>query len=101
MILPAIRSDYRAIETYRYEPGRQLDCPVTVLTGDSDPRVSIDEAAAWKEHTTGPTDLQVLPGGHFFLVEQSERVVELLAEKLDRQGVDAHPWAAGHRHQGA
>ncbi|MEV0415077.1 alpha/beta fold hydrolase [Streptomyces sp. NPDC050448] len=88
MIMPAIRSDYRAVETYRYEPGRKLDCPVTVLTGDSDPRVSIDEAAAWEEHTTGPMDLTVFPGGHFFLAEQNERVVELLSERLDRQGID-------------
>ncbi|MEU9250397.1 alpha/beta fold hydrolase [Streptomyces sp. NPDC048270] len=83
MIMPAIRSDYRAVETYRYEPGRRLDCPVTVITGDSDPRVSVDEAAAWEDHTTGPTDLHVLPGGHFYLVEQSTRVAALLAERLD------------------
>nr|AXL06071.1 thioesterase [uncultured bacterium] len=82
MILPAVRSDYRAIETYRHDPDRKLDCPVTVLTGDSDPRVSIDEARAWDEHTTGPTDLQVLPGGHFFLVDQSEQVIALLGQKL-------------------
>ncbi|MEU9268780.1 alpha/beta fold hydrolase [Streptomyces sp. NPDC048251] len=87
MIMPAVRSDYRAVETYRYDPGRMLDCPVTVLTGDSDPRVSIDEAAAWEVHTTGPTELQLLPGGHFFLVDQSERVIGLVAEKLGGQGV--------------
>jgi surfactin synthase thioesterase subunit len=82
MILPAIRSDYRAVETYRHEPGRRLDCPVTVLTGESDPRVSVDEARAWDEHTTGPTDLHVLPGGHFFLVDRSNQVLEILRQKL-------------------
>ncbi|MBT2541521.1 thioesterase [Streptomyces sp. ISL-44] len=90
MIMPAIRSDYRAVETYRYERGRKLDCPVTVLTGDNDPRVSIDEAAAWEEHTTRPTELHVLPGGHFYLVDQNERVVGLLAESLARKSVDAY-----------
>lgn len=90
LIMPAIRSDYRAVETYRYRPGPMLDCPVTVLTGDSDPRVSIDEATAWQEHTTGQTELHVLPGGHFFLVDQSERVIGLLTEKLDRLDVDTH-----------
>lgn len=82
MIMPAIRSDYQAVITHRFEPGRSLDCPVTVLTGDSDPRVSIDEAAAWEAHTTGPTELQVFPGGHFFLADQSTRVRELLADRL-------------------
>nr|WSW62334.1 alpha/beta fold hydrolase [Streptomyces sp. NBC_00998] len=85
MIMPAIRSDYRAVETYRYEPGRMLDCPVTVLTGDNDPRVSIDEAASWDAHTTGPMELRVFPGGHFFLADQSRDVIELLTERLVRQ----------------
>ena len=82
MIMPAIRSDYRAIETYRHDPDRKLDCPVTVLTGDSDPRVSIDEARAWDEHTTGPTDLHVLPGGHFFLIDNKAQVIDILLQKL-------------------
>ncbi|MEV5878565.1 alpha/beta fold hydrolase [Streptomyces sp. NPDC052101] len=85
VIMPAIRGDYRAVENYRAAPGRRLQCPVTVLTGDSDPRVSIDEAAAWEEHTTGLTELQVFPGGHFFLVDQSARVSGLLADRLARR----------------
>nr|AXL06038.1 thioesterase [uncultured bacterium] len=82
MILPAVRGDYRAVETYRHDPDRRLDCPLTVLTGDSDPRVSMDEARAWEEHTTGPTDLQVYPGGHFFLVDQADHLIALLKRKL-------------------
>lgn len=89
MIMPAIRSDYRAVETYRPVPGRRLDCPVTVLTGDADPRVLVEEAEAWKDHTTGPTELHVLPGGHFFLVDQSARVLALLTEKLTPGGAHA------------
>ncbi|MDL5205432.1 alpha/beta fold hydrolase [Streptomyces sp. ALI-76-A] len=82
MIMPPLRSDYRAVMAHRFTPGRRPDCPVTVLTGDSDPRVTVDEAAAWEEHTTGPTELQVFPGGHFFLAEQSTRVAELIADRL-------------------
>lgn len=87
MVMPAIRSDYHAVENYRHESGRRLACPVTVLTGDSDPRVSIEEATAWEEHTTGLTELQVFPGGHFFLVDQSTRVTGLLADRLARRDV--------------
>ncbi|MDM4723035.1 alpha/beta fold hydrolase [Micromonospora sp. WMMA1363] len=82
MILPAVRSDYQAIETYRHDPDRSVDCPVTVLTGDRDRRVSLDEARAWAEHTTGPMDLKVLPGGHFFLVDRSEDVIAILRKEL-------------------
>ncbi|GAA3128600.1 alpha/beta fold hydrolase [Streptomyces rameus] len=82
MILPAIRSDYTAIERYRHEPGRRLDCPVTVLTGDSDPRVSLDEAEAWAEHTTGACETEVFRGGHFFLVDRIAEVIGLVARRL-------------------
>ncbi len=82
MILPAIRSDYQAVETYRHDPRRKVDCPITVFTGDSDPRVSIDEARAWGEHTTGPTELHILPGGHFFLNDHAGDMIAILTQKL-------------------
>lgn len=82
MIMPAMRSDYRAVETYRHDPGRVLTCPVTVLIGDRDPLVTVDEARAWERHTTGPTDLCVLPGGHFYLVEQSAQFIDHIRRPL-------------------
>lgn len=67
MVLPAIRSDYTAAETYEYRPGSRLHCPVFALVGDDDPRVTIEEADAWREHTDAGFELAVHPGGHFYL----------------------------------
>ncbi|MEU6737551.1 alpha/beta fold hydrolase [Streptomyces physcomitrii] len=80
MVLPAIRSDYRAVETYRAEPGAAVDCPITVLTGDADPRTSLEEARAWSEHTTAGSEVRVFPGGHFFLSERPADVLGVLNE---------------------
>lgn len=66
MIMPSTRADYQAIETYRYQPGPPLTCPVVAVTGLSDPRVSVDEAGRWAEHTSGAFELRTAPGGHFF-----------------------------------
>jgi surfactin synthase thioesterase subunit len=82
MILPAIRADYRAVESYRWRPSPKLTCPITVLVGDNDPRTTLDEARAWCEHTDGDFDLQVYPGGHFYLNRESARVTALIAERL-------------------
>jgi len=82
MILPAIRSDYQAVETYRYRPRPKLLCPVVALTGDSDPRVDLDEARAWADHTSNSFDLRVFPGGHFYLSAQQTAVVELVQQRL-------------------
>ncbi|MFF6808264.1 alpha/beta fold hydrolase [Streptomyces sp. NPDC012616] len=80
MVLPAIRSDYRAVETYRCEPGAAVRCPVTVLTGDADPRTSLEEARAWGEHTGAAPDVRVFSGGHFFLSERPAEVLAVLNE---------------------
>ncbi|WP_394427920.1 thioesterase II family protein [Streptomyces sp. SGAir0957] len=80
MVLPAIRSDYRAVETYRCDPGAAVSCPVTVLTGDADPRTTLAEAQAWSEHTTGGSDVRVFTGGHFFLSERPAEVLAVLDE---------------------
>lgn len=69
MVLPAIRGDYTAAETYTYRPGPLLNCPVVALTGESDPKVSVEDADGWREHTNGEFELAVFPGGHFYLNE--------------------------------
>jgi surfactin synthase thioesterase subunit len=76
--LPALRADYRAVETYSCSPDVTVSCPVTVLTGDADPKTSVAEARAWERHTTGGFDLHVFPGGHFFLTDAMTEVAGLL-----------------------
>ncbi|WP_027344558.1 thioesterase II family protein [Hamadaea tsunoensis] len=82
MILPAIRGDYKAVETYAHTPGRELTCPVHVLIGQADEMSTVDEAEAWRRHTTGPCTVEVFPGGHFFLVEQAPAVLASLRARL-------------------
>ncbi|MFF4503030.1 thioesterase II family protein [Streptomyces sp. NPDC001401] len=82
LLLPPLRSDYQAVETYRYEPGPALRCPVVVLTGDQDPQVTCDEAQAWREHTTGAFELRSFPGGHFYLDTHATAVTGVVATHL-------------------
>ncbi|WP_328301300.1 alpha/beta fold hydrolase [Streptomyces sp. NBC_00435] len=82
MILPAVRGDYRAVESYRYEPGPPLSCPVVSFIGDADPMVSIAEADAWRDHTGAGFDLHTFPGGHFYLAAQQDAVLEALSGTL-------------------
>jgi surfactin synthase thioesterase subunit len=84
MILPAVRNDYHAAETYRYTGVPPLTCPITVLTGDDDTRVTPEEAQAWQAHTTAAFDLLRFPGGHFYLVDHQARVLEIITDRLSR-----------------
>jgi pyochelin biosynthesis protein PchC len=82
MVLPVIRSDYRAIETYRYRPGPPLTCPVTALVGREDPRAPLDEVNPWEDHTTGRFELRTFPGGHFYLEEHHRQVAGVVLRQL-------------------
>ncbi|MFB7030275.1 MULTISPECIES: thioesterase II family protein [unclassified Streptomyces] len=83
MVLPALRNDYGMAGSYRHLVGTPLSVPLTVLTGDSDPNVSVDDARRWSEVAGGPVELHVLPGGHFFLDERPENVRHIIEEALD------------------
>jgi len=82
MILPAIKNDYRAIETYRYRPSRGLRCPITAMVGDDDPKATLDEVRAWREQTSGPFELQVFTGGHFYLSGHQSEIVNAISDHV-------------------
>lgn len=81
-IMPAIRNDYRAAETYRFAGGPKLSVPISVLVGDDDPKVDLAEARAWAEHTTESCDVRVFPGGHFYLVDHQHEVMRVITDRL-------------------
>lgn len=82
MVLPSLRGDYQAVETYRYRQAERLSCPLVVLTGDTDPLVDLAEVHRWREHTTGAFELRVLPGGHFYLTDQQQAVLSAIRDRL-------------------
>ena len=80
MLLPAIRNDYRAIETYRWAPGAPVSCPVVGLVGDRDRDVSREDVGAWRSQTASRFEAHTFPGGHFYLSEcwpEIAKIIEL------------------------
>jgi len=82
--LPSIRADLVLNETYRFQPAPPLSIPITALCGSADPRVPVVDAAGWGDHTTAAFRLQVLPGGHFFLVDQRDALLDILRDTVNR-----------------
>ncbi|MFD6246639.1 thioesterase II family protein [Streptomyces roseolus] len=82
MVMPSLRADYRAIGSYAWTEGPRLSMPFTVLVGDSDPVVTTDRAAAWREHTEARTDVRIFPGGHFYLDGRTADVARVVHSAL-------------------
>ena len=50
-----------------------------MIGGDQDPIVSIADLNGWREHSDD-VDVTMFEGGHFFLLDQSDGIAELLSE---------------------
>jgi surfactin synthase thioesterase subunit len=83
MALPPLRSDYRAIETYRRDAGVCVRTPIVVLTAVDDPRTTVEEARAWHTHTSGGGAVHLFDGGHFFPERHAARVLDLITDTVD------------------
>jgi surfactin synthase thioesterase subunit len=59
-----------------------------VFSGIGDALTSVDENRAWERHTTADCRVEVFPGGHFFIFEQTPRVLSSVRLRL-------REWTAG------
>ncbi|MFJ8017182.1 thioesterase II family protein [Streptomyces sp. NPDC096339] len=82
LVLPVLRADYRALAHYVPTPGTPLSCPVLGLAGDRDTEAPPDDVRAWGAQTSGPFELRILPGGHFFLTDHVAALAELVCGML-------------------
>jgi medium-chain acyl-[acyl-carrier-protein] hydrolase len=81
LILPTLRCDFSLCDTYSYKARPKLTCPITFFGGQDD-SVSRVELEAWGDETTGPFDIEMLPGGHLFLASSRTQLLGILSRKL-------------------
>ncbi|MFH9293899.1 thioesterase II family protein [Streptomyces sp. NPDC017520] len=82
IILPAMRADFAIVGTYGPRPADPVGCPVYAYIGDEDPGTSVEDMSAWSDVASGGFRLDVLPGGHFYLVEQREPLLRAVLARL-------------------
>ena len=70
LLIPALRADLAALETFRPSNGDRLPCPISAYGGTQDPAVSRSDLEAWRDQTTGSFRVRVFPGDHFYLDTQ-------------------------------
>jgi surfactin synthase thioesterase subunit len=82
LMLPILRADFRASETYVPPNRPKLKIPIAAYGGLADVDVSRDQLLAWADETTAGCIVRMFPGDHFFLSTARERVVAMLTGDL-------------------
>ena len=82
LIMPVLRADFEACQTYSYQTDAPFDCPITALGGLQDREVKRADLEAWSKHTTGAFSLRMFPGDHFFLNNSQPLLFRVLSQTL-------------------
>lgn len=82
LMLPGLRGDFTLLETYPRPAREKLDCPISVLGGDRDPRTNRPGLEAWSELTKGSFALTIMPGDHFFIDPCRQAILRAIAGRL-------------------
>ena len=82
LLLPTVRADYQAVETYKFEEGPALRMPISAYVGDADPLVDPIDAGEWRRFTAGAFRLEVFPGDHFYLQGNESTLAQAIARHL-------------------
>lgn len=82
LFLPMIRADLKLTETYLYEEGELLSCPILACGGEHDSRVSLESLKAWDKQTSSTFKMQIFSGDHFYLHSSKEALLRKISEEI-------------------
>lgn len=82
LLLPVIKADFEAIETYRYMPGEPLACPIVAFAGLHDGEVRMEEMEPWRSFTSADFSLQTFEGDHFFIHSHEALLTQEITTEL-------------------
>jgi medium-chain acyl-[acyl-carrier-protein] hydrolase len=82
LMLPILRNDFRACETYCPPERPPLRTEIVVYGGLADEDADRDMLLAWEHETRGRFVLRLFPGGHFFVREYAGQVAATLQRDM-------------------
>ncbi len=79
LLLPILRADFKICETWENVITSKLSLPIRVFGGLNDKGVTLDCLDAWQRCSSLRISRHVFPGGHFFINENREKVLSIMA----------------------
>lgn len=83
LLLPMVRADFAAVETYVHQPEGALPCPITAFGGREDDMIPESAIAGWADHTRGGFSMRMHDGGHFFIHTARDAVLAQVAAEIE------------------
>ncbi len=80
--LPTLRADMKLLDTYVFQPGEALACPITALGGLRDHAAPPASLRGWARHTHSETTQRVFPGRHFYIRDAADEVCSVIDRTL-------------------
>ncbi|MES1260125.1 MAG: thioesterase domain-containing protein, partial [Acidobacteriota bacterium] len=78
--LPRYRADSAFYRRYLYQPEPPLDIPIRAYGGEDDRGIRLD---AWRDQTTSSFCKRLFPGGHLYLNQQTDALLEAIRTDLN------------------
>lgn len=94
IVLPPIRADFGIDDAYQFTGDvTALTCPATIVGGDADPVVPVETLSNWRKVTHGPSEVHVLPGGHFYFQQEIAAFMSIVHSVIDSATTTRHQFA--------
>lgn len=83
VFMPILQADYRLLRSYRYPLDRMpLNTDISILYGEKDIKTPLEKVISWRGLTKGSFDYHLFKGGHFFINEHTEEVIDCIKRIL-------------------
>lgn len=89
LMMPTLRADFEAVETYSYAHEEPLACAISVFGGTEDFSVTPQELLMWREQSTATCHFHFFPGDHFFIYSHLRDVLKVISREIG-------PWLSVH-----
>lgn len=80
--LPTLTADFKLCETYTCMHSIALPCQMTIIWGDQDTLLPLDEMGRWQEKSDFKIKRAIFKGGHFYLSENVIKLTNLIQSTI-------------------
>lgn len=85
MILPPLRADFQALETYKFTDKTKITSSITAFGGKDDKQVPENQLKTWEQYTSHSFSLKMFDGGHFYTESHQKDVLENIFQIIQKE----------------